>query len=61
MSTHDEIIAQMEIYVTENNKFVEKGVKSSATRARKALSEISKLAKARRAEIVEEKEEMEKE
>ena len=51
MSTHDEIVAQMEIYVTENNKFVEKGIKSSATRARKALSEIAKLAKARRAEI----------
>ena len=45
MSTHDEIVAQMEIYVTENNKFVEKGIKSSATRARKALSEIAKLAK----------------
>ena len=39
MSIHDEIIAQMEIYVTENKKFVEKGVKSSATRARKALAE----------------------
>ena len=38
MSIHDEIIAQMEIYVTENKKFVEKGVKSSATRARKALA-----------------------
>ena len=36
MSTHDEIVAQMEIYVTENNKFVEKGIKSSSTRARKA-------------------------
>ena len=38
MSTHDEIVAQMEIYVTENNKFVEKGIKSSATRARKATA-----------------------
>ena len=61
MSTHDEIVAQMEIYVTENNKFVEKGIKSSATRARKALSEIAKLAKARRAEITDEKDSMDKE
>ncbi|MCI7606568.1 MAG: hypothetical protein MSS69_07420 [Spirochaetales bacterium] len=61
MSTHDEIVAQMEIYVTENNKFVEKGVKSSATRARKALAEIAKLAKTRRAEITQAKEEMDKE
>ena len=61
MSTHDEIVAQMEIYVTEINKFVEKGIKSSATRARKALSEIAKLAKARRAEITDEKDAMDKE
>ena len=61
MSKHDEIVAQMEIYVTENNKFVEKGIKSSATRARKALSEIAKLAKARRAEITDEKDAMDKE
>ena len=61
MSTHDEIVAQMEIYVTENNKFVEKGIKSSSTSARKALAEIMKLAKARRAEIIEEKEANDKE
>ena len=61
MSTHDEIVAQMEIYVTENNKFVEKGIKSSATRARKALSDIAKLAKIRRAEITDEKDAMDKE
>ena len=51
MSTHDEIVAQMEVYITENTKFTEKGVKASATRARKALAEIAKLAKVRRAEI----------
>ena len=61
MSTHDEIVAQMEIYDTKNNKFVEKGIKYSATRARKALSEIAKLAKARRAEITDEKDAMDKE
>ena len=61
MSTHDEIVAQMEIYVTENNKFKKKGIKSSSTRARKALAEIMKLAKARRAEIIEEKEAKDKE
>ena len=59
MSIHDEIIAQMEIYVTENKKFVEKGVKSSATRARKALAEISRLCKERRSEIQEAREKLE--
>ena len=34
-------------------KFVDKGVKASATRARKALAELSKLIKARRKEIQE--------
>ena len=52
MSTHDEIVAQMEVYIT---------VKASATRARKALAEIAKLAKVRRAEITEAKEAMDKE
>ena len=61
MSTHDEIVAQMEVYITENTKFTEKGVKASATRARKALAEIEKLAKVRRAEITEAKEAMDKE
>ncbi len=59
MSNHDQIVAQFEIYLTENSKFADKGVKASATRARKALAEIAKLAKARRAEIVEEKEALE--
>ena len=61
MSTHDEIVAQMEVYITENTKFTEKGVKASATRERKALAEIAKLAKVRRAEITEAKEAMDKE
>ena len=26
MSTHDEIVAQMEVYITENTKFTEKGI-----------------------------------
>jgi len=34
---------------------VEKGVKASATRARKALQELGKLIKVRRKEILEEK------
>ena len=53
MSTTDEIRSQFEAYIEENNKFVEKGVKASATRARKALQELGKLIKARRKEIQE--------
>lgn len=56
MSVHDEIRKQVEIYLTENEKFTEKGVKSSATKARNALSALMKLAKERRQEILEEKE-----
>ena len=45
----------METYLAENEKFAEKGVKASATRARKALQELGKLIKTRRKEILEEK------
>ena len=55
MSTTDEIKSQFETYIEENQKFAEKGVKASATRARKALQELGKLIKARRKEILEEK------
>ena len=48
---HLQIKAQMEAYLEESAKFEEKGVKASATRARKALMEISKLCKTRRGEI----------
>ena len=46
--THDAIMTAIQTYSEENGKFVEKGVKASATRARKALAELSKLIKARR-------------
>jgi len=55
MSTNDDIKSQFETYLEENEKFAEKGVKASATRARKALQELGKLIKARRKEILEEK------
>ena len=55
MSTTDDLKAQMDSYLAENDKFTEKGVKASATRARKALQEMGKLIKARRKEIIEEK------
>ena len=55
MSTTDEIKSQFETYIEENDKFAEKGVKASATRARKALQELGKLIKTRRKEILEEK------
>ena len=51
--THEKIITEFQTYSEENGKFVEKGVKASATRARKALANLSKLIKARRKEIQE--------
>jgi hypothetical protein len=51
--THESIMTAIQTYSEENGKFVEKGVKASATRARKALAELSKLIKARRKEIQE--------
>lgn len=53
--THEQIVAAFEAYVAENEKFVQKGNKAAAGRARKALMELAKLAKVRRAEILEEK------
>jgi len=53
--THESIMSQIQVYSEENSKFTEKGVKASATRARKALAELSKLIKARRKEIQETK------
>lgn len=58
MSTHEQLVELWENYVTENEKFTEKGVKVAATRARKALAEIGKLTKTRRVEIQEAKNEM---
>lgn len=55
MSTVEQIKAQYEAFVAENEKFVSKGNKAAAGRARKALSELAKLCKVRRAEILEEK------
>jgi capsular polysaccharide biosynthesis protein len=51
--THDQIMSTIQAYSEENSKFVEKGVKASATRARKALAELGKLIKSRRKEIQE--------
>ena len=53
--THESIMTAIQTYSEENSKFVEKGVKASATRARKALQELGKLIKTRRKEILEEK------
>ena len=58
--TNDDLKAQFEIYLNENDKFVNKGIKASATKARKALAEIIKLSKERRVQILEEKEAMNK-
>jgi len=53
--THEQIMTEIQSYSEENQKFTEKGVKASATRARKALANLSKLIKARRKEIQESK------
>ncbi len=53
--THEQIMTTIQSYSEENSKFVEKGVKASGTRARKALAELGKLLKARRKEIQEAK------
>jgi ElaB/YqjD/DUF883 family membrane-anchored ribosome-binding protein len=51
--THESIMTEIQTYSEENGKFVDKGVKASATRARKALANLAKLIKARRKEIQE--------
>jgi hypothetical protein len=53
--THDQIMTTIQTYSEENSKFTDKGIKASATRARKALAELAKLIKARRKEIQETK------
>jgi hypothetical protein len=53
MANHDNLISMFETYLSENQKFEEKGNKAAGTRARKALAELSKLAKERRKEIQE--------
>ena len=55
---HLQIKKFYEEYLLESEKFDVKGIKASATRARKALGELGKLAKARRAEIQEKKNSM---
>lgn len=54
MATHDELKNEIDIYLSENEKFGKYGYKTSATKARNALSAIMKLSKTRRAEILEE-------
>lgn len=55
-TTNDLLKEQFEVYLAENAKFTEKGVKASAARARKALQEMAKAIKTRRGEITAEKE-----
>lgn len=52
---HNNILAQVEQYIQDNEKFSDKGNKAAGTRARKALMEITKLCKDRRKEIQEAK------
>jgi hypothetical protein len=59
MSQHETLLAAFENYKAENEKFIEKGIKASAARARKALQEIAGACKERRKEITATKEAME--
>ena len=56
MSHHDKLLEAFETYKAENEKFLGKGIKASAARARKALQEIAGSCKERRKEISAEKE-----
>lgn len=51
LTVHEQIIEQVELYHTNNEKFESKGNKAAGTRARKALNELVKLARERRKEI----------
>ena len=55
-SINDQITDAYNLYLEENKRFKEKGVKASAARARKALGELRKLEGERRKEIQAEKE-----
>jgi len=55
MDNHEIFVSLFDTYLQEREKFLEKGVKVSATRARKALSEIAKVTKELRKEIQEKK------
>ena len=57
MTTHEQLIEQIETYHAESQKFDEKFNKAAGTRARKALNEIGKLCKVRRKEIQDKKNE----
>ena len=50
MSNHNDLVALMEDYVANSEKF-DSGNKAAGTRARKALSELAKAGKERRKEI----------
>ena len=55
MTLHEQILESFNSYLAESESFEDKGVKVSATRARKALGDLGKLANARRAEIQDKK------
>lgn len=58
MTTIDTILAEVEALKTEHERFVNKGVKASASRARKHAQNLIKAARAIRVEIQTKKNEM---
>ena len=55
MTNHEIILEQISIYIAENAKLTDNGVKASAARARKALQNVTVAIKERRKEIMQEK------
>lgn len=51
-STHKEILKQIEIYYTENEKFQKKENRAAARRARRALLKLFHLVRERRIEML---------
>jgi len=47
MTNHENLSSLFETYLSENEKFEDKGNKAAGTRARKALAELTKAAKER--------------
>ena len=55
LSQHEQIVQAFNNYLAEAETFENKGVKTAAARARKALGDLGKLTKTRRAEIQDKK------
>ena len=53
--THEQLLLAINLYIKENEKFEQEGVKVSAVRARQALNDMKQLIVERRKEIQDKK------